>query len=219
MNPSVDKYLVDGCMRCKFGGTENCKVNNWKEALITLRKIVINTGLTETIKWGVPVYTHQNKNILMLGCLKAYAFISFFKGSLLNNTNNLLSQQGNVQAARLIKVNDVDFIYKHQSIIERFIHEAIALEESGAKVSIVKNLEPIPNELEEIFLKDPLFETAFKKLTLGRQRGYIIYFSQPKQSQNRLNRIEKYKQQILNGLGINDLYLHSKKNVTNDSNK
>ena len=206
MNPQVDKYLIDGCMRCKYGGTPQCKVHNWREELEMLRQIVLETGLTEEIKWGAPVYTHKGKNIVSVGALKESANIGFFKGVLLTDKHKILQQQGNLQSDRIIKFTNVKDIEKVKDVLKEYVLEAIEIEESGKKVEFKKNPEPIPDELLEAFEKDPAFKKAFYALTAGRQRGYIIHFSQPKQSQTRIGRIEKYKEQIFNGIGLNDKY-------------
>lgn len=206
MNPQVDIYLIDGCMRCKYGGTPQCKVHNWREELEMLRQIVLETGLTEEIKWGAPVYTHKGKNIVSVGALKESANIGFFKGVLLTDKHKILQQQGNLQSDRIIKFTNVKDIEKVKDVLKEYVLEAIEIEESGKKVEFKKNPEPIPNELLEAFEQDPAFKKAFYALTAGRQRGYIIHFSQPKQSQTRIGRIEKYKEQIFNGIGLNDKY-------------
>lgn len=206
MNPQVDKYLIDGCMRCKYGGTPQCKVHNWREELEMLRQIVLETGLTEEIKWGAPVYTHKGKNIVSVGALKESANIGFFKGVLLTDKHKILQQQGNLQSDRIIKFTNVKDIEKVKDVLKEYVLEAIEIEESGKKVEFKKNPEPIPNELLEAFEQDPAFKKAFYALTAGRQRGYIIHFSQPKQSQTRIGRIEKYKEQIFNGIGLNNKY-------------
>jgi len=206
MNPSVDKYLVDGCMRCKYGGTPQCKVRNWVEELELLRQIVLETELTEEIKWGVPVYTHNGKNVVTINALKESANIGFFKGVLLTDKHKILQQQGNLQSDRIIKFTNSADIEKRKETLKAYVLEAIEVEKSGKKVEYIKNPEPIPDELLEVFEQDPEFKQAFYDLTLGRQRGYIIHFSQPKQSQTRFGRIEKYKEQIFNGIGLNDKY-------------
>ncbi|HOY12918.1 MAG TPA: DUF1801 domain-containing protein [Saprospiraceae bacterium] len=206
LNPLVDKYLVDGCMRCKYGGTPQCKVNFWREELETLRQIVLETGLIEEIKWGVPVYTHNEKNILSVAALKDYATIGFFKGVLLTDNHKILKQQGNMQSDRIIPFTNVKDINEWTDVLKSYIIEAIAIEESGKKVEFKQNLEPIPDELLQVFEEDLVYKKAFFALTTGRQRGYIIYFSQPKQSPTRLGRIAKYRQQILDGVGLNDKY-------------
>jgi uncharacterized protein YdeI (YjbR/CyaY-like superfamily) len=207
MNPQVDKYLVDGCMRCKFGGTPNCKVNNWAKELEELRKIVIKSALVEELKWGMPCYTLNNKNILMISAFKEYACISFFKGVLLKDKEKMLAAHGeSSQSARMIKYTNSIQIKQQSSIIKAYIEEAIEIENSGGKVEFKKNPEPIPEELTVEFNKDLKFKKAFHELTPGRQRGYIIYFSQPKSTQSKLNRIEKCRENILNGIGLNDRY-------------
>lgn len=206
LNPLVDKYLIDGCMRCKYGGTPQCKVNNWRAELELLRQIVLETGLKEEIKWGAPVYTNNDKNIVSVGALKDSANIGFFKGVLLTDDQKILQQQGNLQAERIIKFTNINDIEKVKDVLKTYILEAISIEESGKKVELKKNPEPIPEELLDAFEKDIVFKKAFYALTPGRQRGYIFHFSQPKQALTRISRIEKYKDQILNGIGLNDKY-------------
>ena len=205
MNPLVNKYLVDGCMRCKFGGTPNCKVNHWSKELEALRKIVIKSVLDEELKWGMPCYTLNNKNILMISAFKEYACISFFKGVLLKDKEKLLTAHGeSSQSVRMIKFTNSKQIILQSSIIKAYIEEAIEIENSGKKVEFKKNPEPIPEELIVELNKDLKFKKAFHELTPGRQRGYIIYFSQPKNTQSKLNRIEKCRENILKGIGLND---------------
>ena len=204
MTTNIDNYLVEGCMRCKYGGTPQCKVLNWLEEILLLREIVLETDLTEEMKWGIPVYTKNGKNIVFVNALKESANISFYKGVLLTDKHKILQQQGNLQSDRIVKFTKTDDIIKLKDVLKEYILEAIAIEESGVKVEFKKNPEPIPDELLQAFEDDPLFKKAFYNLTLGRQRGYIIYFSQPRQTQTKVGRIQKYKEQIFNGLGLND---------------
>jgi uncharacterized protein YdeI (YjbR/CyaY-like superfamily) len=206
MNSKVDKYLIDGCMRCKYGGTPQCKVLNWVEELESLRQIVLETILTEEIKWGVPVYTHNGKNVVTINALKESANIGFFKGVLLTDKYKILQNQGNMQSDRVLKFTNSTDIEKLKGVLKEYILEAIEVEQSGKKVEFKKNPEPIPDELAEAFEKDLAFKKAFFALTTGRQRGYIIHFSQPKQAQTRIGRIEKYKEQIFEGIGLHDKY-------------
>lgn len=206
-NPKVDKYLIDGCMRCNLGATPDCKVNRWREELILLRQIVSETGLTEDLKWGMPCYTFENKNVVMLSAFKEYTSVNFFKGTLLNDTENILQKPGdNSQSVRLLKYTDIKQIIAQEEHIKTYILQALEIEKTGKKVEFKKTSEPLPSELTETFKKDPGFEKSFYALTPGRQRGYLIYFSQPKQSQSRLNRIEKYRPNIMNGEGLHDKY-------------
>ncbi len=212
MNKSVDNYFLEGCGRCPLGGTSDCKVHKWASELELLRMIVLDCGLTEECKWGVPCYTFQNKNVLLLSAFKDYCSISFFKGSLLSDSRRLLTKPGkNSQAARLIKFTNSRGIKEIENDIKTYIYEAVEVEKAGLKVHFKKQPEPIPEELEKKFEEDPMLKTAFESLTPGRQRGYIIYFSAPKQSKTKESRIEKCIGKILNGEGLHDKYSGSSK--------
>lgn len=212
MTSKIDKYLAEGCGRCPLGGSPGCKVHPWNAELKMLRKIVLDCGLTEELKWGVPCYTYQGKNVLLVSAFKEYAAISFFKGSLLNDAVGLLKKPGkSSQASRVLKYTEVKDILETEAAIKAYVFEAIEVEKVGLKVEFKKNPEPIPEELEVRLEEDPLFKDAFEALTPGRQRGYIIHFSQPKQSKTRVSRIEKCIPKILNGEGLNDKYQQKKK--------
>lgn len=212
MNPGIDNYLAEGCGRCPFGGTPDCKVHNWTTELKLLRSIVLECGLTEELKWGVPCYTYNGKNVLLVSALKDFCFIDFFKGALLKHAKGILDKHGkNSQAVRLIRFTNTDRIKKLEVDIKAYIYEAIEVEKAGLKVAYKKNPEPIPEELEQKFEEDPFLKSAFEALTPGRQRGYIIHFSQPKQSSTRISRIVKCTPKILAGEGLHDRYKVKKK--------
>lgn len=191
-------------MRCEYGATPKCKVHSWTQELNLLRKIVQNTQLKEEIKWGVPVYTFKSKNVLNISAFKEYCCLSFFKGVLLSDPAHILINRGNAQSERFLKFTDISQIKEIQELIYQYILEAIQIELDQKKVVFQSNPEPLPAELLEIFKTNTPFKEAFFKLTPGRQRGYIIYFSQPKQSATRVSRIQKYQSQILKGIGLHD---------------
>jgi uncharacterized protein YdeI (YjbR/CyaY-like superfamily) len=205
MNQKVDLFLLDGCGRCKLYQTPQCKVHRWSEELITLRGLILEHDLVEEIKWGFPCYTLNGKNILMLAVFKDNCAISFFKGGLLND-NPILEKSGeNSNIFRLIRFQEIEKINKEKDTIRKIIQEAIKIEKSGKKLPKTNYSElEIPEELTAAFEEDEIFKSAFKSLTPGRQRGYLLFFSQPKQSQTRLNRIQKCKSAILNGKGLNE---------------
>ena len=212
MNPKVDQYLLDGCMRCDLGGTPDCKVHDWKNELEVLRKIILDCGLTEELKWGVPCYTFQNKNILIVSAFKDYCAVSFFKGSLLSDNNGILKKPGeNSQATRYFKFTGVQEIIEMETILKAYVNEAIEVEKAGLKVDFKKNPEPIPEELQKRMDEDPVLKNAFEELTPGRQRGYILFFSAPKQSKTRESRINQSIGKILNGEGLHDKYSQKKR--------
>ena len=212
MNPHVDDFLKDGCGRCAFYRTPQCKVLQWRSALTELRKIVLKCDLVEEYKWSQPCYTYQGKNVLIVSAFREYAMISFFKGVLLQDEQEILTSPGkSSQSARQIRFTNLEQIHHQEPLIISYIQEAIDLEKAGKKVNFKPSPEPIPEELEQILQNDPDLQSAFYQLTPGRQRGYIIYFSQPKQSQTRISRIEKCIPKILRGEGMHDAYRARKK--------
>jgi uncharacterized protein YdeI (YjbR/CyaY-like superfamily) len=191
LNPKVDFYFSKA---------------RWQEELEKLRMIVLDCGLTEELKWGVPCYMFQKSNIVLIHVFKEYCALLFFKGVLLNDTNGVLVQQTkNVQAARQIRFTNVREIVKMKPILKAYIYEAIEVERAGLKVNFKKAAEfKIPEEFQNKLNKVPALKTAFYALTPGRQRAYILHFSAPKQSKTRESRVEKYMRQILKGKGLND---------------
>lgn len=206
LKENVDLYFIDGCGRCPLGGTPNCKVNNWPNELQNLRRIVLECGLNEELKWGVPVYTYQNKNVAIVAAFKEFCCLSFFKGALLSNSDGLLVASGeNAQSAKLIKFTNNDEILRLETMLKAYVFEAIEVEKLGLKIISKKPEElPFPTELSVKLATDPIFKKAFEALTPGRQKGYIFYFSQPKQSKTRVSRIENSLTKILSGKGVSE---------------
>jgi uncharacterized protein YdeI (YjbR/CyaY-like superfamily) len=206
---------------------ENPKVNwyfekagQWQDAMEKLRAIVLSTGLTEELKWGVPCYTLDGKNIVLIHGFKNYCALLFMKGALLKDPEGILIQQTeNVQEGRQIRFTHVDEIFELRSALKGYIKQAIGVEKAGLKVPLKKTSEfKMPDELVNK-LEDPKFKKAFEALTPGRQRGYILYFSQPKQSATRAARIEKSIPQIRAGKGWNEEYLEKVKQVQKKKTK
>ncbi len=192
MNPKVDWYFN--------------KAEKWQKELEKLRMIVLDCLLTEELKWGVPCYTFQKNNVLLLHMFKEYCAVLFIKGALLNDANGILIQQSeNVQATRQIRFTNVQEIVEMEPILKAYIYEAIEIEKAGLKVNFkpVKEFS-IPEEFQHKLDEIPALKTAFDALTPGRQRAYILFFSAPKQAKTRASRIEKCIPQILNGKGLTD---------------
>lgn len=182
------------------------KIKNWKEESILLREICLECGLDEDFKWMHPCYTFQGKNIVLIHGFKEYCALLFHKGALLNDTENILVQQTeNVQSARQMRFTNKEQIIDTKAIIKTYIFEAIEVEKAGLEVKMKKTSEyKMPEELEQEFENDSEFKTAFYSLTPGRQRGYLLYFSEAKQSKTRSSRIEKAKPKIFDGKGHNE---------------
>ncbi|WP_027880815.1 YdeI/OmpD-associated family protein [Mesoflavibacter zeaxanthinifaciens] len=178
----------------------------WKDETILLREICLECGLDEDFKWMHPCYTFQGKNIVLIHGFKEYCALLFHKGALLKDTENILVQQTeNVQSARQIRFTDKTQINDLKAVIKAYIFEAIDVERAGLEVKKKKTSEyEIPEELEQEFEYDSNFKTAFYNLTPGRQRGYLLHFSDAKQSKTRTSRIEKAKLKIFDGKGHNE---------------
>ena len=192
MNPKVEFYFSED--------------KKWHEELEKLRTIILDCQLTEELKWGVPCYTFQKNNIVLIHVFKEYCAILFFKGALLKDARGILIQQTeNTQAARQIRFTHVREIVELEPILKAYIYEAIEVEKAGLKVNFKKTPEfSIPEEFQNKLAEIPALKTAFGALTSGRQRAYILYFSAPKQSKTRESRVENCIQRILNGKGLND---------------
>jgi len=192
MNPKVDFYFSEA--------------EKWRDELAKLRTIVLDSPLTEELKWGVPCYTFQKSNIVLIHVFKEYCALLFVKGALLKDPAGVLIQQTeNVQAARQVRFTNVQEIVELESTLKAYINEAIQVEVSGLKVNYKKAEEfSIPDEFLSKLEDNPDLETAFYALTPGRQRAYLLYFSAPKQSKTREARVEKFLPQILSGKGLND---------------
>jgi len=203
MNSEVDKYLD--------------KLKKWQTELTRLRDLLVDLGLTEEYKWMHPCYTYNEANILLIHEFKDYCAILFFKGALLNDSNNILVQQTeNTQSARQIRFTNISEIEDLKSTIKAYIFEAIEVEKAGLKIKKKQTSEfEIAEELKLKFKENSDFESAFKNLTEGRQRGYFLHFSQPKQTKTRISRIEKNIERIFNGFGLNDCVCGFSKRMPN----
>ena len=192
MNPNVTQYIA------------NAKL--WKEELLAIREILLETELIEDFKWRTPCYTHNNKNIVIIAPFKEYFALAFFNGAAISDSAKLLVKAGaNTQSGRQLRFKDSKEILHQKAIIKKYIKEAISIQSTNI-VETTKPAAPLVEvqELNTIFKSDIAFKKAFLALTPGRQRGYLIYFSGAKQAETRLTRIEKYRDRILAGIGITD---------------
>lgn len=192
MNPKVDFYFNEA--------------EKWREEIEQLRLIALDCGLTEELKWGCPCYTYRDSNIVLIHVFKEYCAFLFFKGALLSDTHKILIQQSeNVQAARQIRFTNVEEVTGQRSILKAYIYEAIEVERAGLKVTLKKTEDfAVADEFQSKLDSIPALKAAFEALTPGRQKAYLLHFSQPKQSSTREARVEKWMPQILNGKGLND---------------
>ncbi len=182
------------------------KSTKWQEAYQELRELVLSFDLTEELKWGCPCYTFEKNNVVLIHGFKDYCALLFMKGAIMKDPKNILVQQTeNVQSARQIRFTSLDEIIKLQAVIKSYLKNAIEVEKSGEKVEMKKTTEyKMPEEFQLALNEMADLKIAFEKLTPGRQKGYLLYFSSAKQSKTRNERIEKHIPKILDGKGLDD---------------
>jgi uncharacterized protein YdeI (YjbR/CyaY-like superfamily) len=192
MNPKVDAFLAGE--------------RKWREEFRELRRIVLDCGLSEELKWGQPCYTLAEKNIVLMHGFKEYCALLFMKGALLKDAEGILIRQTeNVQSARQIRFTMVREIAKMEKTLKSYIREAIEIEKAGLKVELKKTPDfKMPEEFQSKLDELPALRAAFDALTPGRQRAYLFHFSQPKQAKTRESRVEKCIPNILDGMGLDD---------------
>lgn len=193
-------YFVIGCMRCKLGATPACKVHTWTKELQLLRSILVQSGLQEEAKWGMPCYTLKGKNVVLLAAFKDNCSIQFFRGSELSNEHGLLTKAGeNTQHGRLIRFTSINQIQEQVDLIKSSLFEAIELEKKGIKPAPKQAVTiSYPEALENAFKHNPQFRERFVQLSPGKQRGYIMLIQGAKQNSTKEARIQK----IVHELGI-----------------
>lgn len=192
MNPAVDFYFS--------------KNKKWLAELEQLRTFVLDCGLTEELKWGVPCYGFQHQNICLLHVFKEYCAVLFFKGALLQDAQGILVQQTpNTQATRQLRFTTVGEVVAREAVVKAYIREAVEVEKAGLKVPLKKTAEfDVPEEFRQKTAETPGLKTAFAALTPGRQRAYLLYFSSAKQATTRQARVAKCTPRILAGKGLDD---------------
>jgi uncharacterized protein YdeI (YjbR/CyaY-like superfamily) len=202
MNPKIDAYLK--------------RAKAWREEMVELRRIVLGFELTEELKWGKPCYSFDGRNVVLIVPFKNYCTLMFGKGALLKDAHGILVKPGeHTQATRQIRLTSVRQIHDMEPILKAYIQEALDAEKAGLDVNFKAITEIVyVEELQRRLDESPRLKAAFEALTPGRRRGYNLYFSEAKQSKTRAARIEKCEQQILDGKGLHDEYVHSQKKVS-----
>jgi uncharacterized protein YdeI (YjbR/CyaY-like superfamily) len=182
------------------------RADKWQGEMELLRTIALDSGLSEEMKWGKPCYTHDGSNIVIIQPFKDACGFMFFKGALLEDAKGVLERPGeNSRAARRAMVTSVEQVKELEPVLKAYIAEAVAAEEAGLEVDTSEEQDvEYPEEFLELLEDDPELQAAFDELTPGRQRAYVMYFAAAKQSSTRTARVERYRQQILDGKGMND---------------
>jgi uncharacterized protein YdeI (YjbR/CyaY-like superfamily) len=189
-NSRVDAYLS--------------RAKTWQGEMQKLRSILLDSGLDEELKWGKPCFSFEGKNVAIIQPFKGHCSLMFFKGALFKDTHGLLRSQGeNTQSALRLEFTSEAQVKK--AVVKSYAKQAISVEKAGLTVDFKAKRElELPAELTQILEKNRRLAKAFRSLTPGRQRGYVLYFTGAKQSRTRTARIEKCAPKILAGLGLND---------------
>jgi uncharacterized protein YdeI (YjbR/CyaY-like superfamily) len=175
----------------------------WEAEMAAMRRVLAGLAMKEECKWGKPTYTVDGKNIVIMQGFKEYFALGFFQGALLKDPKKVLVQLGQVQAGRVMKFISAKDITAKAATIKAYVREAIAVEKAGLRMKQKKTSDfSVPEELRELFRRDPRFKRAFEALTPGRQRSYLYHFAAAKQSATRVARIEKAMPAIFEGGGF-----------------
>lgn len=202
MITDIDEYFENGCGRCERFATPDCSTRQWNDGLIDLRRICLEAGLLETVKWGHPCYMHGNRNIVILGALQNDFRISFFYPALMKDPSGVLEKQGpNTQHADMIRFTENSQVADMEQVISSYLKEAMGYAEAGIKPPKEERTIELPDELVDALASDPEFADAFHGLTPGRQRSYVINLNSAKKPETRVSRIEKFRDKILAGKG------------------
>lgn len=202
MITDIEDYFSKGCGRCDRFATPDCSTRQWDRGLRQLRKICLDTGLVETVKWGHPCYMHSGRNIVILGAFRGDFRISFFDAALMKDPDGILEKQGpNTGHPDMIRFTDNAQVAATEPTIRSYLKEAAGYAEAGIKPPKDEGKIDLPDELLDALNADSELAEAFHKLTPGRQKSYVINLNSAKKSATRFSRIARFREKILAGKG------------------
>ncbi|MEL6892130.1 MAG: YdeI/OmpD-associated family protein [Actinomycetota bacterium] len=205
MITDIEDYFTKGCGRCERFDTPDCSTRPWIDGLEALRAICADVGLTETVKWAHPCYTHAGRNIAVIGAFRTDFRLSFFDAALMTDPDQMLERQGpNTRHADTIRFTDVAQVGDREPVIRAYLAEAMRYAERGVRPPKEKVEIELPDELQEALVGDPELSVAFHSLTPGRQRSYVINLNGAKKPETRGARIAKFRSKILDGKGATE---------------
>ena len=198
----IEDYFAKGCGRCERFATPDCSTRQWSHGLLSLRRICLELGLLETVKWAHPCYMHANRNIVIIGALRGDFRLSFFNAALMKDPEGVLEKQGpNTRHPDMIRFTDIAQVTEMELVIISHLKEAMGYAEAGIKPPKEQSELELPDELVDALDSDPELAEAFHSLTPGRQKSYAFNLNQAKQSATRVARIERFREKILAGKG------------------
>jgi len=205
MITNIEDFFAKGCGRCDRFDTPDCSTKKWNSGLIALRRICLDQGLVETVKWGHPCYMHANRNLVLIGSIRGDFRLIFFNAALMKDPKQVMEKQGeNTRHPDMIRFTDNALVLEMKAVIDSYLKEAMSYAEAGIKPEKEKSEIEFPEELEEALESDPELSEAFNKLTPGRQKSYVINLSSAKKSETRVARIEKFRDKIFAGKGAQE---------------
>jgi uncharacterized protein YdeI (YjbR/CyaY-like superfamily) len=205
MISEIEDYFQSGCGRCDRFATPDCSTRIWLDGLLDLRRICLDVGLSEHVKWGHPCYMHAGRNIAILGAFRDDFRLSFFNAALMRDPHGVLVGQGpNSSHPDCFKFDDNSQVAASEAVIREYLAEAMGYAEQGVKPAKVERELELPDELVEALDSDPELAEAFARLTPGRQRSYVFALNSAKTSATKVARILKYRDKILAGKGALD---------------
>ncbi|WP_082539634.1 MULTISPECIES: YdeI family protein [unclassified Caulobacter] len=197
-----DDFFTKGCGRCARFATADCSTRPWIDGLNDLRRICLDLGLEETVKWAHPCYMHAGRNIALFGAFRSDFRLSFMNPGLLVDSEGVLEPQGpNSQTPGMIRFTATRQVGEMQAVIRAYLRQLMDHAEAGTKPAKIDREIDMPDELIEALDADPELAEAFHGLTPGRQKSYLFALNQAKQSATRVARIEKFRGKIIAGKG------------------
>lgn len=205
MITDVEDFFAQGCGRCERFATADCSTRRWADGLQALRRICQAERLVETAKWGHPCYTHQGRNVAIIGALRKDFRLSFFNAALLKDPERVLERQGpNTRHPDMLRFTDNAQVAARERTIRAYLQEAMAYAQAGVKPPPAPAELELPPELVQVLDADPALAEAFRRLTPGRQRSYVILLSAAKKPETRLARIASVRERMLAGKGAQE---------------
>ena len=205
MVTDIDTYFAKGCGRCARFDTPDCSVKLWLAGMTDLRRICREAGLTETVKWGQPCYTHAGRNIAILGAFRGNFRIIFFQAGLLADPEGILVKPGtNSATPEMVCFTEASEVTALEPTLRAYLAEAMAHAEAGRKDDTPRPMPDWPQELTDALDADPELADAFHALTPGRQKSYVLNLNGAKKPETRVARISKFRDKILAGKGATE---------------
>lgn len=205
MITDIEDYFAKGCGRCARFDTGDCSARLWQDGVAALRRLCLEAGLAETVKWGHPCYMHAGRNVVLIGALRGDFRLNFFDAALMGDPDGVMERQGaNTQHPDTIRFTDAARVEALAPVIRAYLAEAKGHAEAGRRAPKAAVEMELPAELIAALDADAELARAFHALTPGRQRSYVINLNGAKTAETRHRRIAGFRAHILAGKGATE---------------